>query len=682
MRRWQWRHRVSWAAVFLVSMAVAGCGVSAPAPPAPPVQTGPLMSQSAKPPTVAGSWLKVPAGSVHPGQKITVTGYVPGAQPATASARSQSFATLCFGGCKSGLQESAVAIHWSTAIKDQFTMTLTVPDTAWLTPSGPQPLENGTYRLSVQCLINAPGCGLGPGEVSTVVHLTHVSYHPCPKTACGFIALSAKTGVPGTLVRFHGWAPLSQIIGSPFPYTLVMVPGILGSSFVVTIPSKGGGTQVPGSQVASVQQTLDGTFSGSLRIPAMLPGPITVSPGRYTLALQGSFNQPVFTDITFAPTTVFVRANRTWASLGHLAPIASTLSANLYQPSVLASAQTPSQIVACVNSQIRLSTNGGQSWSVVPDAGVIQAAAKTSYPLAIFGGAHGAPCISALTDPAHPNTIYATFVAQFAPYHSIPPMFTVGYVTTNLGRTWSAVPAPSGYTLGDFGGFQPDGTKTFALFDRFNNASDQYQTALPGAVLQTANGGLTWTSGQLACPDLGPCLRFGAAPSQTGGMGVGYAQSLELSVNGGGSWKSPAWPSQVTLNQGPSQLVALTSSRALLLSGSSQYVLTLTTDGGQTWQNIALPPVPNAQNGATGLNDALILPSGALLANDPNGPNGQSWILLEPGQSAWCTLTALPSGFVSQPVAASGRLWYVSGSANGGGQTVTSTPLSAIHCGG
>ncbi len=681
MRAWPWRHLVRWPLVFVISMTVAGCGASTTVAPTVPARPAPLMAQSAKPPTVTGAWLKVPAGSVRPGQRVTVSGYLPGSEPTSASAASSSFATLCFGGCTSGLSESAVSVHWSSGSKDHFTMTLFVPATAWMTPTGPQPLENGTYRVSLQCLIMSPGCALGPSEVSTVVHMAHVSYHPCPKTACGFISLSAKTGAPGSLVQFHGWAPLSEIIGTPFPYTLVMVPGNLSSSFVVTIPAKGGGTQVPGSQVASVQQALNGTFSGSLRIPAMLSsGPTSVSPGRYTLALQGSFNQPVFTDITFAPTAVSVSANQTWASLGPITPIASTLSASLYAPTVLASSSTPSQIAACVTSQIRLSTNGGQSWSVVPDRGVIQAAAKTSYPLAIYyNGTHGAPCISALADPAHPNTIYATFVAEFAPYQSIPPTFTVGYVTTNLGRTWSAVPAPSGYTLGDFGGFQADGATTLALFDRMTSANGPYQTALPGAVIETANGGLTWTSGQLACPALGPCLRFGAAPAQTGGMGVGYAQSLELSVNGGGSWKSPAWPSQVTLNQGPSQLVALTSSRALLLSGSSQYLLRLTKDGGQTWQNIALPPVPDAQNGAFGLNDALILPSGALLARDPNG---QSWILLEPGQSAWCTLTGLPSGFVSQPVATSGRLWYVAGSATGSGEAVTSTPLSAIHCGG
>ncbi len=633
------------------------------------------MTQSAKPPTVAGAWLKVPPGTVHPGERITVTGYMPGATPPSASAAAYSSATLCFGGCSAGLLEQAVPIHWSASIKDQFTMTLYVPATAWLTPSGTQPLEDGTYRLSAQCVISAPGCGTRPGQVSTVVHLASVSYKPCPKTACGEISLSATSAAPGNLVHFHGWAPLNEIIGTPFPYNLVMESGSPGSRFVVTVPSKGSGAQSPGTQVASVQQALNGTFSGSLRIPAVLSGSQTVTPGSYTLALQASFTAGSFTDVTLAPTALQVSANQTWASLGPLAPIAATWSANLFPPSVSALAQTSSQIVACVNQQILLSTDGGQHWAQIPDTAVISLAAKTAYPLAIVpAGTNTAPCTSVQLDPTHPDTIYATFAAESAQYKSIPPIFTVGYVTTNLGQTWRAVPPPSGYSLGDSGGFQADGAKTLALFDSSNT-----QSGLPVAQVQTTDGGLIWTSGQATCPALGPCLRFGAAPAQTGGMGVGYAQSLQWSANGGSTWQSPAWPSQVILNQGPSQLVALSSSRALLLSGASQYPVRLTTDGGRLWQNIALPPVPNAQNGAAGLSDAVILPNGSLLAQDPNT---QSWILLPAGQSAWCTLTGLPSGLVSQPTVVGSQLWYVSEPANGGQQAIGSTPLSAVHCGG
>ncbi|MHB1505282.1 MAG: hypothetical protein ACYCO4_03345 [Sulfobacillus sp.] len=630
------------------------------------------MAQSAKPPTVAGAWLKVGAASIRPGAKVTLTGYVPGAEPATSSARSQSFANLCFGGCSGGLSESAVPIHWSTTVKNEFTMTLIVPVTSWLTPSGPQPLENGTYRVSVQCVALSRGCASRPGEASTVVHLIGVIYKPCPKTSCGQIVLSTTTAIPGTLIQFHGWAPTSPM---GF-YDLVMIPGKLASRFTSTTANSAGKIHSLGTQVASISPSLNGTFSGSVRVPALLNGTQAVTAGAYTLALQGSFLKGTFRQVTFAPTSLQVHANQTWASLGQLKPIRSTWSASIMAPSVAALAQAPNRIVACVTGQILLSTDGGQRWTHVPYGAVITAAAKTAYPLALFpSDPQSSPCISSMLDPSHPNTIYATFAAESAQYKSIPPIFTVGYVTTNLGQTWQPITPPHGYTLGQFAGFQTSGTSTLALFDGFSSQGKM----LPPAVLKTTDGGMTWTTSQLTCPAQGPCLRFGPAPAETGGMGAGYPQPLELSANGGSTWQSPAWPSQVILNQGPSELVALSSSRALLLSGASQYILRLTTDGGQSWQNIALPPEPNYQNGAAGLTDAVILPNGSLLAEDPNT---QSWILLPARQSAWCAVTAMPTGFVSPPIVVGSRLWYVSGSANGSQEAVSSTPLSAIRCGG
>lgn len=604
---------------------------------------------------------------------MTLLGYIPGAEPLTASALGQSYANLCFGGCASGLNESAVPVHWSTSHKNQFTMTLLVPVTAWLTPSGPEALENGTYRVSVQCVDMTPGCAVRPGEVSTVLHLTGVVYKPCPKTACGTLVLSSVSAAPGTLVRVHGWAPLQQIIGTPFPYALVIVPGQVSSRYTAVTLVKGRSQASAGTQVASLQQNLNGTFSGSFRVPALIEGTKAVTAGAYTLALQAFLDLKSFTQVTFAPAALKVAANQTWASLGQLKPLGSTWSAAVGMATVTSLAGAPNRLAACaVNGEIRLSSNGGQSWSTVPDQAVIAEAATTAFPLAVFGsGPPSAPCTSVLLDAAHPDTVYATFNAEDARYQSIPPIFTVGYVTTNLGQTWQPVAPPTGYSLGAFAGFQSAGATTLALYQGANSAG----RTLPTAVLATRDGGRSWYTARLTCPSVGPCLRFGAAPSMIGGMGAAFPQALEWSNNAGASWQSPAWPSQVVLNQGPSELVALSSTRALLLSASSQYTLRLTSDSGQLWQNITLPPVPDAQNGASGLANAVILPSGSLLALDPNG---QSWILLRPGAAAWCTVSSLPHGFVSQPVVVGASLWYVSGTS--GGQAIASTPLAAIVC--
>ncbi len=670
--RWEARF-----ALVLGILALAGCGLAPTAarPPASAASTGPTMAEHAGPPTVAGAWLKTTTKAARPGSTVLVTGYIPGAQPATASAQAGSYANLCFGGCAAGLTEAAVPVHWSKTAPGQFTMALWVPATAWLTPQGPQALENGTYRVSVQCVALTPGCAQRPGEASTVVHVTGVHYRPCPKTACATLTLSLSRAEPGNLVAVHGWAPLQQIIGTAFPYNLVMLPGQATWRYTVATPSKGGSPPSAAVQIASLQQRLDGTFSGSFRVPAALPGSGQVHPGTYTMALQATLSGKSFTVVTLAPAGLQVEANPSWASLGRLSPIASTWSASVGMATLSSPAGSPDRIAACgVNGAILLSSDGGKIWSALPDQAVVQAAARTSYPLATMASPqHTATCNSVLLDSAHPDTVYASFSAAYGPYHSIPPIFTVGYVTTNLGRSWQAVPPPAGFTLGEFSGFQPAGAATLALFA---------SPAAPGsaaktAVLATLDGGLTWTPSHLTCPSLGPCLRFGPAPSETGGMGAAFPQPLLWSSDAGSSWQAPAWPSQVVLNQGPSELVALSQTRALLLSGASQYTLRATSDGGRHWQNIALPAVPDAQNGASGLPDAVILPSGALLAQNPNT---QTWILLPPLATAWCPVTALPTGFVSQPAVIGARLWYVRGTS--GGQAVGSTALSAVRCGG
>ncbi len=575
--------------------------------------------------------------------------------------------TLCFGGCAHGLKEQAVSVAWSRTAKDRFTMQLRVPKTAWMASDGPHPLANGTYRIGIQCVgVQIRGCGLAPSEASTTLRLTAIGRQHCTTKSCGRIVLSSGTVSPGQEVRFHGWAPLSEIIGSPFPYSIVLVPGKLYSSALIAPHS-------PYPQIGQVQQNFDGTFRGSLRLPAALPGAVQVTSGTYTLALQGFFSQPSFTAVTFAPVQIRVRPAEPWSALGALRPLRATWSADLSGATPVADPADRSHLAYCQNGVIHFSPNAGHTWSVVPVAGAVELSATTNYHLTPSPNAPSqVSCASVMLEPGHPDTLYASFWAS-NPKFGMPPVFQVGYVTTDLGQTWHAVSVPEGYSAGGFAGFQTAGMDVLAIFERQAGSSGHWQYTIEA----TPDGVTDWQQATFACPPIGPCLRFGPSPSQIGGMGAAYPQPVEWSGDGGKTWTSPIWPAQVLLNQGPSEMVALSSSEALLVSGSSQYAVRLTTDGGKTWRYIALPPTPGGQNGAMSLTDAMILPSGALLAQDPNN---QSWIMLAPEAKRWCAVSALPSAVFSQPTAIGNHLWYIP-MASGNPQTPASIPLQDMVCG-
>lgn len=612
-----------------------------------------------------GAWIALVPASARPGQTVTVRGYIPpGSAEGADAVGGQSYGTICFGGCTDGLREDARPIRWSKTLPGRFTMEMSVPETGWIASDGPHPLVGGTYRIGVECVgVPVKGCGLAPAEASAALRLVGATPRPCTKTDCGTIILSTHTARPGETVRFRGWAPLSEIIGTPVGYSVVLLAGRLPSRLVTA-------TRSSYVLVGQAQQQSDGTISGSVRIPPFLEGRTPTAPGMYTVALQGFVNTPSFAVVTFAPARLRIGEAPTWASLGTLHPLSSAWNASLGGSAVAWTPSDPRRLAACLDGAIRLTSDLGASWSTIsPPA---PSSAPRPYRLASPGrSASGAPCASLLLDPVHSDSLYASFVAENAT-EGMPPVHRIGYVTTDLGRTWAPVPPPAGTSEGGFAGFQTAGSAVLALFQR--------QGGHGFAVLTTADGGATWTPSRLTCPEAGPCLRFGPAPSATGGMGVAYTQPIEWSGDGGATWESPSWPSRVTLNRGSSELVALSPRRALLVSGSSPYVLRLTDDGGRTWHYVAIPPVPGGATVGPGLSHPVLLPSGSLLAQSTGDLR---WILLAPSAQRWCTVTGLAPS-LSPPAVAGGMLWYVPFAQGPSGIDTSlpprSLPLSDVRC--
>jgi hypothetical protein len=334
-------------------------------------------------------------------------------------------------------------------------------------------------------------------------------------------------------------------------------------------------------------------------------------------------------------------------------------SARLLTPSIALDPADPQRIAYCAPGGIQLSTDGGTSWSQIPTLGVTEVASTTAYPVFTGGSSQPPSCHSVTLDPDHPQSFYTVFETAQEPYGE-PPIFLMGYFTTDAGKNWQLVVPPPDYTIAQFGGFRATPDVVQVLFA--GQPSSPKQTPL-FSVEQTIEGGHTWAPADLICPASAPCIRWGPAPSQIGGMGVDYPQALLISHDGGKTWKTPAWPTQVILNSGPSQLVTLSDSNLVLISPGDDYPFRVSHDGGQTWKVTSLPSLIGG-DGNVPLYPALqMLPNGALLVQSQTS---SSWQILVPGAQEWCTFSALLPTTPELLVAIEDQLWWleVSGTPN------------------
>jgi hypothetical protein len=147
----------------------------------------------------------------------------------------------------------------------------------------------------------------------------------------------------------------------------------------------------------------------------------------------------------------------------------------------------------------------------------------------------------------------------------------------------------------------------------FTDPAGSFDTPTPPLVMETRDGGLTWSPGQLVCLPAGACLRWGAATGVISGMGSPAPQSVYTSIDNGGTWIDPGQTVELRA-AAPNQLAAFSETSAALLSGASEYPLRVTQDGGITWQPMDLPPLPGSQAGGFGYPGLQILPDGVSLA--------------------------------------------------------------------
>ncbi len=160
-----------------------------------------------------------------PGTTVTITGTLP-----VALSPRPDGVSLCWDGCPGGLSYPAETLHWLSSTTFQTTMV--VPQAPWVNASPPRvvPLASGTYTIGVQCLQEAPSCGLGGAEATTSFQLD-VPAADAPSwchtaDSCAQMTVSPAHALPGEDVTVTGFAPVASIggDGQPYAYQLQEIP--------------------------------------------------------------------------------------------------------------------------------------------------------------------------------------------------------------------------------------------------------------------------------------------------------------------------------------------------------------------------------------------------------------------------------------------------------------------------
>jgi hypothetical protein len=398
-----------------------------------------------------------------------------------------------------------------------YSLTAQVPRAPWLEADGIHPLRPGDDVVGIGCLPGLPrSCDRSiPGPTATF-HLTGSGSPRCQVGPCATMSASPDASPVGDLIRIQGWAPLASLDVVDYDAAGRRVPCRSGYELIARAP---GGEEVGLTAASEYGPRVLQSPEGDISVTLLLPGEagssgwsIPLIPGPYVFALRASLPcfAPTFGtrgDVEFLPgqsssvdailaRTAFQVTNLlSWITLGPVRPRSEQATPgyggqNGVFGEVVGLTPKSARLAYCADGAIEYSRNDGQSWSSVSIAGVAAEAIKIQQPTM------GPYCGSVRLDATHPDTFYATFPSERVPANSGWPV-PVGYVTTDAGRTWRAVPKPS--PSAGFAGFVAVGTLTQALFVVPGN---------PNGVEETADSGRTWYPGHLRCPSEGPCVRW------------------------------------------------------------------------------------------------------------------------------------------------------------------------------
>ncbi|HEX7975124.1 MAG TPA: hypothetical protein VF498_12005 [Anaerolineales bacterium] len=349
-------------------------------------------------PTPAGAWVRLTPDRGTPGTTVQIDGYLPGG-PTQAEIKSDpalSTATVCWQNCLNGFTEQEQSVDWSAGQRGSFRTQFTVPALPWLGSNGPEPLADGDYSISLQCLgPQRNGCATIEGSPSATFHLQGSASTRCqPNQLCASLIFSPAKAAPGVQVQVTGWAPLAGLVnGQPIPYSLVL--------------------QVPNQslfELGSVNQDASGNVTGAFKVPQQIPGQGNLQPGPYSIELQPiRLQAPGSSPLAVAATPFEITAAVTWASLKLGKPLWIEPSAGLSASSVAIDPSNEQRLAYCAPGEIKLSKDGGKKWSSVSIAGVVNALGGSPYAIGPNQPPEQSACVSVTLDATHADSFYAVF---------------------------------------------------------------------------------------------------------------------------------------------------------------------------------------------------------------------------------------------------------------------------------
>jgi hypothetical protein len=353
-------------------------------------------------------------------------------------------------------------------------------------------------------------------------------------------------------VQVQGWAPLTEVIGTPFGYYLQLRQGLFNEG----------------------------------------PSPLAKAPGGSVIIL--------------APTSFTALAGPDWASLGPIHPT------NIQSSGDAPFATDPSNaqhLAFCAAHGISATWNGGRTWSSISLQRAVGVFNGMGFaPLPFDGGLPS--CTSVTIDPHHPASLFVRFGVQKL-NEGIPPLYYIGLVSADGGATWKPVPVPSGQAAERFGGYRyENAVKAYFVA----NVPGALMTP-PGslAVEQTTDGGRTWVSSSPSCPTTGPCVVL-AGVWDNNCAKFAAPELIEYSADNGKTWLVPDWPRFLDACNSD-ELVADAAHRVLALSGREEFHIIVSSDGGKNWSGVMLPSLASDSTWQM-FNDLQLLRDGSLLAFD------------------------------------------------------------------